>query len=801
MGTSHLLRTFLEAHEGEVFVADLSARLGPDSMTLTPFARFADRVAQLHASPAVDEATAALAAAVTQHAKGREVVRLVDEVVQLLSEQRTVVLVLDDAQSASSLLVDAVAHVARRSRDRHVVTAMATRPDDTRIDTVLSRTDALVLPVDPFDRVSATELVEQTAARSGGLEPASVTAIVDRAGGNPRYLIELTVAHAGEAHGAGASPVPTLGLLVLKRVGRLSPEALAFVRTAAIAGTAPTPRLCSLVGGLDPDDDEPLEELLREGMVALDSHDLVVFPNPTVHEIVLTSTPQTELRRLHGAMAGLLALLGEDATEIAPHALAAVTPGDGSADSAVTLAADAAEIALHRGNPTLALDLVESAVRLAPGLTVEARLRTVEGDALLHLGRVDAAAKVFERAIALDSGEDALLGLARALQRIGELDSALDAFARCSGYGAERGRAEVLLGLGRVTEARDAAAAAVAAARSTDETTALASALSDQALVEAVANGPVAVKHAAASVRVWRRSGEDALDWPPLFSLGVALETADRFDECLDTLAELRSWLDSRGLLDQVPRCVRTEVTAAFLGCRWARMEEALAAAIDVRRDEPNHEMGPIWAAYAALAAARGDERGWDRGLTRSREALTTQTTPYDIALSAWWRSLGFALRLELREAHTASLEAVRGAAALGAANLVSRAVPGLAMLSGVLGIDPAIDLAATFRDAAAGGARPSRPAGELLVQAFTGSESPRADLIEAAALYATGENRLGLVLTAACAALVPGREPIPADLLATARSIVASLEMNDALVEPLVAGSVSDTTAGGHLR
>lgn len=799
VGTSHLLRTFLDSHEDEVFVADLTARQGPDSLALAPLAHFAANVARLHESPAVDAAASDLTKAVSGRAKGREIVRLIDEVIRQLSEHDTVAVVLDDAQKASTLLVEATAHIARRSRDRSVITLLATRPDDTRIDAVLSRTDALVLPVDPFDPASAAELVEQITLADGGLDPASVAAIVERAGGNARYLIELTSAHSRERPDGGL-PVPTLGLLVLRRVERLSPDALAFVQAAAIADAAPSPRLCALVAGLDPDAGEALDELLREGMIDLDAHGLVVFPNPTVHEAVIASTPRTELRRLHAAMAGLLSLLGADATEVAPHALAAATPGDGSPDDAVALAADAAEIALHTGNPAVALDLVESAVRLGPGVATEARLRTSEGDALLHLGHVDSAATAFERAIALGSGETALLGLARALQRGGRLDAALDAFARCSGLGAVRGRAEVLLGLGRVTEARDAAAAAVAEARRTDETAALASALSDQALVEAVANGPVAVKHAAASVRVWRRAGEDALDWPPLFSLGLALETADRYDECLDTLTELRAWLDSRGLLDQVPRCVRTEVTAAFLGGRWARMEEALAAAIDVRRDEPNHEMGPIWAAYAALAAARGDERGWSRGLERSREALAARTTPFDRALSAWWRSLGHAMRLELREAYTASLEAVDSAISLGAANLVSRSVPGLAMLTGVLGVEPVMDLDAVFRDSAAGGTRPSLPAGELLVTAFTTSDSPRRALIEAAELYSGTENRLGMVLTLACVEFTPGPDAIPTRLGEAAREIAASLSMNDALVAALMGGAPAHAAVRGHL-
>lgn len=797
VGTSHLVETFLDAHrDDDLFVVDLTAQHGPDATPMTALARLAETVAGRHDSAAVDASAAALARAVASNDKAREVVRLLDETVQLVSMHSLLILVLDDARNASAALLDAVVHVARRSRDRAVLTIVATRPDDDRLDTVLARTDALVVPVDPFDAATAAEFVAALTAGGGhqGLPSATVRDVVERSGGNPRYLIELVAAHAVEGAGESA-PVPTLGLLVLRRIKRLSPRALAVARAAAIARKAPTPRLCALVCGLDPDDVTPVTELTAAEVISVVA-DQISFPNPAVREVVLASTPQAVLRDLHGAMAELLTLMGEPATAVAPHALAAAIPGDPSAKEVVRLATEAAVTVVDAGSPDAALDLIERAVRLGPSPDGESLLRTVEGEALLHLGRVDEAALTFERAIALGAGEDALLGLARALQRGGELTAALDVFERCSGLGAVRGRAEVLLGLGRVADARDAAATAVAHARRTEEHAALASALADQALVEAVANGPTAVKHAAASVREWRRAGEDALDWPPLFSLGLALETDDRFDECLDTLAELRAWLDVRGLLDQVPRCVRTEVTAGFLGCRWARMEEAIAAAADVRRDEPNHEMGPIWASYAALAAARGEEVGWDHGLARSREALAAQSTPFDRALAAWWRAVGHTLRLELREAHAAGLEAVDGATKLGAANLMARAIPGVAVLSGVLGRRHPGDLGRLYEDACADTNLASRSAGEVLVAGFasTSTAEGRAVMVDAARHYANSENRLAVVMSVACATLVPGHDPVPEDLAVEAARAASSLDMDCALTRPLMTPALRHT-------
>lgn len=802
VGTSHLVDAFLDSHGDEdLAVADLTLRHGPASTPLAPLSHLVDLAAG-RGGPA-GAAAAALGRALERHAKAREIVRLLDESVHEMSRAAPVVLVLDDAHAADTQLLLAVAHVARRSRDRAVLTIVATRPDDDRLDAVLARTDALVVPVDPFDPATAAEFVAAltAGADSPELSPDEIADAVERGGGNPRYLIELVAARSGAVDGEDpreVEPVATLGLLLLRRIRRLSPRALAIVRAAAVIGNAPAPRFCALVSGLDPDDISPLEELVSAGLVTVAAM-RTTFPNPAVRDIVLTSTPQSVLRDLHGAVAELLTLMGEQASSIAPHALAAATPGDTSASNAVRLGTEAAAAALHAGSPDTALDLIEKAIRLGPGADSESLLRTVEGEAFLHLGHVEKAARTFERAIALGAGDEALLGLGRALQRGGDLAAALEAFERCSGLGAVRGRAEVLLGLGRVDDARDATAAAVVEARRSEEHAALASALADQALVEAVANGPAAVKHAASSVREWRRAGEDALDWPPLFSLGLALDTDDRFDECLETLSELRKWLDVRGLLDQVPRSVRTEVTAGFLGCRWARMEEAIAAAVDVRRNEPNHEMGPIWASYAVLAAARGEDVGWEHGLARSRDALAAQSTPFDRALAAWWRSLGHTLRLELREAHAAGLEALDGAIRLRATNLVARAIPAVVVLSHVLGRGARPDLVSMYEESYAGRTLAAKLAGEALLTGFTTTTTDaRAAIVQAAQHYATSENRMGVVMAVASARLLPGRDPVPEDLAAEAARCASMLGMDCALVRPLMTPALGEV--GGHL-
>jgi len=776
VGKSHLLSTFTQAtaRQGAV-VADIDVPSEPLSPPFEPLRALATRWGYL---PGASD----LSAALERGAQPREVRRHLDELVASMAAHDTVVLVLDRAQAAESALITAIGHVARRSTHRRVLTILSMRPDDIRLGPLLEVTDALVLPVEPLDPVSAEELVRALA--DDGLDEADLDDVVARAGGNPLFLIELTAA-LGRNDGTRPDPgAGTLGLLLLRRIEKLSPAATDTLRVASVCSEPVHPRFCALVTGRDPENGA-VNELVDEGLAAVSEDGLISFPNPVIPEVVVTATPRAAMAEIRGRIAGLLSFMGADAAVVAPHALAATTlPGTLGA-SPIPVAIEAALGALAKGAPTSTLDLVERALDLNPQPDHERELVTLQGEALLNLGRNAEAADAFERAIALGADDDATLGLARALQRGGRLAQALDVFERCEGLGGARGRAEVLLGLGRTREAAAAAADAVAAARASGDEAALAAALGDQALAEAVRSHASAVALGSEAVALWRRLGEDSLEWPPLFALGVALEADDRFEESLQVLGDLRSWLDARGMLDLVPRPVRTETISAFLSCRWARMDEALAAAIDAKRG-PNHEMGPIWASAAALAAARGDDHGWERSNARSHEALAEQATPFDRALAAWWRSFGHIFRKEGREAAEAAEAAATGFRRIGALDFLARTLPLIA--AGGVGRSAATAeaVAHDYGTLVQESSRASIRAGEVLVGAAAEKDraARAAALVEAARVFGTGEHRLGALLAVITVELLGAA--VPADLREMRVELVGSLQMSCPLVETL---------------
>ena len=708
-----------------------------------------------------------LEAAVGQRADARTVRRVADQIIARVSQHQPVLVAVDDLHTADSAFVDLVAHVARRSRHRRVLVVAAARPVGAGAERLGDLADVFLLPIEPLDREAGLEFLATVA----GITDDTAGDLAERAGGNPLYLTELAVVASGVD---GTAEAATLPLLVTARLDRLGGAPRRVVEAAAVA-THPWPaRLCALVAGLDTDDTRPVDEAVAAGFLTRDTKGRLDFTQRFVRELIVTAIPSERRRSLHARAAGLLSLLDAGPEEVAHHALGAGLHGD---TRTVELALDAARAAQQTGSPSSALQWADRALALGPDPATESDLLVVRGEALLFLGRNSEAVAEFERALAVNVTERARLGLARSLQRDGRLDAALDLFGRCAGAGADRGRAEVLLALGRCAEAQDASAAAVIAARTQGDTPLVASTLADRALVLAVTNQPDAVATAQDAVTLWREVDEDTVDWPPLYALGVALESADRFGESLASLGELRAWLDAVGNVESVPPAARTETIAAFLSCSWGRMREAIAAACDVRTHQPIHEMGPVWAASATLAAALGDGNGWRRGLERARETLAARSTPFDEALASWWTGIGRILRLDFADAHRDLAAAAAGFRRLGALDFLARTLPTLCLSALDAGAGASIpSLAEEFERVTAGIERPSVHAGRQTIASAltTDPEEKAARLVAAAEATVDSEHRAGFI-AAAARALQLSPESVPPRQLTRLGEIVAA--------------------------
>lgn len=222
-------------------------------------------------------------------------------------------------------------------------------PDLHRID---------LLPMD------AAEIGELAASFGVDLTPQQITAIRRRSGGNPRFAIELLSA----MHDGQFPLSPALRALVVDRVERVHPLALAVLRSAALFRG---PFAADDVAPLHPGGSEPTERViaaaLRAGVLAEDDPSLGTcrFRHPLVQEVLAVDLEPGSLRDRHRMIGGHL--LDTDEVEASYHLSWSPDPGDRA------LAARVAIDVLHRGARTVPFTELDGRIR--NGLTAAEALR------------------------------------------------------------------------------------------------------------------------------------------------------------------------------------------------------------------------------------------------------------------------------------------------------------------------------------------------------------------------------------------------------------------------------------------
>ena len=186
------------------------------------------------------------------------------ELLDLLSEEQPVVLVLEDLHWADRSTRTFVDFLARSLRRERVVLVLTYRSDELHrrhpLRTLLSELDRLErarrIELEPFDREELAEVLADIL----GEPPSSklVERLFERSEGNPLYTEELL---AAGLDGRGAAP-QTLRDAFMLRIERLSPDAQAAARVIA-AGRALDEPMIAEVSGIEPD---ALHLALREAV-------------------------------------------------------------------------------------------------------------------------------------------------------------------------------------------------------------------------------------------------------------------------------------------------------------------------------------------------------------------------------------------------------------------------------------------------------------------------------------------------------------------------------------------------------
>jgi class 3 adenylate cyclase/tetratricopeptide (TPR) repeat protein len=380
-------------------------------------------------------------------AGARDVVTgVLSEMMRRSAQTRMTVLFVDDLQWADRMLRDLLAVIVRSLSDLPFLLITAQRPDDDVWPPSVDRPLVLRVPLGALGRDDSESLARAVLERdedAGDRRPDHVISrLIDRAGGNPLFLIELA---ALAATSEPTSELPgTLRALIAARLDQLPAAHRAIVDNAAVLGTADAiGALAHFAAAMRQEFRESdLAELAGDGILDVEGRRWR-FRSDVVREVAYQTLTKRVRAQRHAGVAVVIAGDHKDQVDdLAHHAAVAaeLVIELGPVDGVPSTIADQAIAALHKA-ATVAVDAgrFQHAVRHAsraldlhaadPG--VERQLLLVRASAQLDLRMyaeaIDDAQQVLEGALA--DGDrvheaEARRRLGTVSQMQGELDAA-----------------------------------------------------------------------------------------------------------------------------------------------------------------------------------------------------------------------------------------------------------------------------------------------------------------------------------------------------------------------------------------
>jgi tetratricopeptide (TPR) repeat protein len=465
IGKSRLADEFVAGLERDVTVLTGRPRTSADTATFAPVASIVGELAGIEDGQARDEVERRLRTLAEERCSGTEAARTAgrlgllfglgdrgrDEsafvgdvrsgfiaLVDGLAQQGTVVVVFEDVHQLKAPMVDLIERLGAagsRREPRRVLTLAVARQEliDERPTWASAAANAVVLRLDPLSAQEAVELVRQ--ASGGRVDDAEATAIADRAGGNPFFIVETTGMLIRDREGppepGAAAPVaslpPTVQAVVTARLDALPANLRETTRRASVFLHAFDLDELGLIDPATPEELEQLEE--AEILVRSDGH--WRLRHATLREVAYASLPKRERVRLHQAIADQLLADGHlgfaaDHLELAAQASVDLDPEDRAApDRAVDALIEAAHRARRRMESRSAVDRYRRALALAgPDErwgTREARALAGLGEAHYWLAEYPAATEALEQAQIVGTAADDPWSLALAYRFLGDI--------------------------------------------------------------------------------------------------------------------------------------------------------------------------------------------------------------------------------------------------------------------------------------------------------------------------------------------------------------------------------------------
>jgi class 3 adenylate cyclase/tetratricopeptide (TPR) repeat protein len=553
-------------------------------------------------------------------------------------------LAIEDAHFIDDASLQLVRELCERAGDRPWLVCVTRRPDAA--PAVRDPKRATVLRIGPLDPKATADLAAAAAGSGTALRDLELAALVERAGGNPLFVLELVRAgHAGSLEELPES----IERLVAMRIDRIDPAARMVLRQAAVLGPTVDLALLDAVReseGAGPVGGDVLVELTD--LLEPCSPGSLRFRHATFRDVAYEGLPFARRQHLHRTVGHLL----EDGVAGSPDpALLSVHfwhAGDAARTWRYSVAAGDAAWARHAvveaiGAYGRALSLSRRLQRLDPfeiGLVSE-RL----ADAYERAARYDEALAAYRsarRRLGAESPASARLArkTADVHQRSGRYDAALRWYqrglARCDHLArAGATRAELLLGMaateerrGRVAEALELAMQARALARRARDRRLEAQALSLLQALSSYEPGGLGRTHGQRALRLLDKVGDVHLQGKVLNNLGVEAyfrgdwagatesyaQAADRFDRAGDAvegatarnnLGEIRAdqghWAEAAELFERARTCWQASGFRIGIGVSTSNLGRLAARRGD--HDDADRLLGEALETFAAIGA------------------------------------------------------------------------------------------------------------------------------------------------------------------------------------------------------
>jgi tetratricopeptide (TPR) repeat protein len=287
------------------------------------------------------------------------------------------VLVFEDLHWCDASSLEVLGRVVAQSATARVLLLMTARPE--LAPPWPSRENTTVLSLARLTRRQARDMI--AALQGGALPPETLDALVDRAGGVPLFVEELTksLVQPGAGHGIEAIPA-TLADSLMARLDRL-PSAREVAQRAAVLGRELDYRLLAAISGIE-------ETLLRQSLDRLVEAEILfvrgeppdatyTFKHALVQEAARESLLKSTRQQLHGRVVDVLVERFPARAEAEPERVARHAEAAGRVADAIVFYRRAGDLAQARSAHEEAIRHFEQAVEL-----IAARPRSRERDGL-----------------------------------------------------------------------------------------------------------------------------------------------------------------------------------------------------------------------------------------------------------------------------------------------------------------------------------------------------------------------------------------------------------------------------------